>query len=61
MGRDELDGSIKEEKNLKGKIQYMEMELQVLEYKYLLSGRKVYCRQCFFASELMPASFQLHA
>ena len=38
MGRDKSDESIQEEKNLTGKIQHIEYELQVLEDKYLLSG-----------------------
>ena len=38
MGRDKSDESIQEEKNLTGKIQYMEYELQILEDKYLLSS-----------------------
>lgn len=36
VGRDESDESIQEEKNLKGKIQHIECEMQVLEDKYLL-------------------------
>jgi len=38
VGRDKSDESIQEEKNLTGKIQYMEYELQILEDKYLLSS-----------------------
>ena len=47
MGRDKSDESIQEEKNLTGKIQYMEYELQILEDKYLLSGSAGLINQCF--------------
>lgn len=56
MGRDESDESIKEEKNLTGKIQYQEYELQVSEDKYLLSGLQVWINWCFFASVEMRST-----
>lgn len=55
MGRDELEGSIKEKQNLTGKIQHGEVALQVLEDKYLLSGFRGNIRDCSFASVCLPA------
>ena len=60
MGRDKSDESIQEEKNLTGKIQHIEYELQVSEDKYLLSGLKVWINWYFFASIEMPSTRILH-
>lgn len=61
MGRDKSDESIQEEKNLTGKIQHIEYELQVLEDKYLLSGQKFKSTIDFFASVLMHDTSILHS
>ena len=63
MGRDWSEGSIKEEKNLTGKIQFIYAELQIGLDNYLLSEQAVSINKCFFASvsQLMLAIGILHS